>query len=143
MADNLYNLNNQIFIKNNNLLLEILNDICQLMNNVKSNHTIKALSNIIIKINTAINEIKKNSELIQNELTKTFNEMDKKLQESKNNSLNDQTKLLENGNYIGQIVNGLAEGKGIWYGNKGILDGERYEGYWKNDKKNEKRNLLL
>ena len=36
-----------------------------------------------------------------------------------------------NGKYIGQVVNGIREGKGILYWN----DGDRYEGEWRNDKK--------
>ena len=34
------------------------------------------------------------------------------------------------GRYVGQVVNGLREGKGIFYWN----DGDRYEGDWKNGK---------
>ena len=48
-----------------------------------------------------------------------------------NNQLNNQTKNYKNGRYVGQIINGLREGKGIFYWN----DGDRYEGDWRNDKR--------
>ena len=36
---------------------------------------------------------------------------------------------------MGQVVNGKAEGKGTWYGTKEPFIGDRYEGEWRNDKK--------
>ena len=138
MTENLYNLNSQIFLSNNNLLLEIINDICQIMNNTKDDLFIKSLSNIIIKANNIINENKKNIKLLKSEFLKTFDQMNKEIEKSKINSVNDQLKVFEDGNYIGQIMNGMAEGKGIWYGNKDKCIGERYEGYWEKDKKSGK-----
>ena len=61
------------------------------------------IKNIIVKIN----DIKKN-----------------------NNNLNNQEIILKNGKYVGQIVNGLIEGKGTMFWD----DGDRYEGDWKNGK---------
>ena len=51
------------------------------------------------------------------------------------NNINNQQELkgIKNGynwRYIGQVVNGLREGKGIYYWN----NGDRYEGEWKNGK---------
>ena len=48
-----------------------------------------------------------------------------------NMNINKQELLFDNGRYIGQVVNGLPEGKGIIYYN----GGDRYEGEWKNGKK--------
>ena len=47
------------------------------------------------------------------------------------NTINNQELKYPDGKYIGQVVNGKAEGKGIWYGD----NGNRYEGEWRNDKK--------
>ena len=140
MTENLYNLNSQIFLNNNSLLLEIINDICQILNNNKDVLIIQSLSNLIIKTNNIINENKKNLELLKSEFAKTFDQMNKELEleKAKINSINDQVKVIDNGNYIGQIMNGMAEGKGIWYGNKDNCIGERYEGYWEKDMKNGK-----
>ena len=51
------------------------------------------------------------------------------------NNINNQQELKgiangKNWRYVGQIVNGLREGKGIMY----YTNGDRYEGYFRNDK---------
>ena len=73
---------------------------------------IKLINNIIIKIkmnNNFINDNKKNN----------------------NDIINNQEIKYNDGKYIGQVLNGLREGKGIMYYN----NGNRYEGYWRNNKK--------
>ena len=48
------------------------------------------------------------------------------------NNINNQQELKgKNGRYVGQVVNGLPEGKGIEY----YKDGDRYEGEFRNCKK--------
>ena len=48
-----------------------------------------------------------------------------------NNQLNNQIINYNNGErYVGQIINGLREGKGTYYFN----NGDRYEGDWRNGK---------
>ena len=59
MEPNLFNINNQIFSKNN-ILLEIVNNLQQIINNSNDNVMIQSLSNIIIKMNIVINDNKKN-----------------------------------------------------------------------------------
>ena len=55
-----------------------------------------------------------------------------KLEKRKNsiliNNINKQEKKFSDGKYIGQVVNGLAEGKGTWYGTVESCKGDRYEG---------------
>ena len=80
---------------------------------------IKRIRDIIIKINN-----------FNNNKIKEQNQKDKLLYELKINNIKDIEIEYNNGRYIGQVVNGLKEGKGIYYYN----DGERYEGDWKNDK---------
>ena len=128
MEQNIFNLNNKIYSNNNNILLEIVNDLHQLMNYSKDNLIIKTLGNIINKMNFIINENKKNLELIRNDIKGIY----KKFDELKGNTIiNKEIKYNNGSRYIGQVVNGLKEGKGIYYWN----DGERYEGEWRNDKK--------
>ena len=130
MEANLFHLNNKIYSNNNNLLLEIINDLNQLMNYSHDNLIIKVLGNSINKMNYIINENKKNVELIRNDISSMYNKL-KKFDELKINNINDQKELqFGGGKYIGQVVNGLAEGKGIWYG----VNGNRYEGDFRNDK---------
>ena len=61
---------------------------------------------------------------VQNQLAK----MDKKFDELKINNINNQEIRYKNGRYVGQVVNGLREGKGIMYWN----NGDRYEGEFRN-----------
>ena len=119
----MFNLSNKIYSNNNNLLLENINDLNQLMNYYKNNLSIKILGNIIDKINYIINENKKNLQLLRNDISK----LSQKIDNLNINNINKQ-KIKYYGKYIGEVENGLPEGKGTWYGD----NGNRYEGYWRN-----------
>ena len=121
MGDNFLHLKNKIFSNNEKILSEILNDLKQLVGNSKDDLIIKTLKNVIIQINNMINDNKKNYEFIKNNISKLYNQT----------NINNQELQCENGRYIGQVVNGLREGKGIYY----VFNGDRYEGDWKNDKR--------
>ena len=116
----MFNLNNKIYSNNNNLLLEIINDLNQVINNSKEDLSIKILGNVINKINYIINENKKILQLLRNEIS-DFNH---KIDNLNINNINKQELKFDDGKYIGEVVNGLAEGKGTWYG----FNGDRYEG---------------
>ena len=119
-----------IYLNNNNILLEIVNDLHQLMNYTKDNLIIKTLGNIIIKMNNMINENMKNTELIRNDISKIYTQMKQLNNKFNKVKINDNKELqCKNGRYVGQVVNGLREGKGIYY----VNNGDRYEGEWKND----------
>ena len=119
----MFNLNNKIYSNNNNLLIEIINDLNQLMNYYRDNLSIKILGNVINKINYIINENKKNLQLLRNDISK----LSQKIDNLNINNINKQELKFNNGKYIGQVVNGLAEGKGTWY----EINGDRYEGEFK------------
>ena len=122
MEENLYTLNNKIYSNNNNILFEIINELQEIMKSFNNKILIKRLSDIIIKMNNMINDNKKNFELILNQITMLQNRMDKKFDELKINNNNIQQELkYNNGRYIGQVLYGLPEGKGICYG----INGER------------------
>ena len=121
MENNLFNLNNKIYSNNNNIMLEIINELNQLRNYSQDNLIISKLGNIINKIN----ENKKNLELIRNDISSLNQKFDKL--NINNNIINKEIKN-NNGRYVGQVVNGLREGKGIFYYN----NGDRYEGDWRN-----------
>ena len=88
------------------------------MNYSKDNLIIKILGKIINKMNYIINENKKNIDMIR----KNISSLLKKFDELKiNNTINNQELQHENGKYIGPVINGLAEGRGIWYGTKDHL----------------------
>ena len=126
MEQNMFNLNNKIYSNNNNLLIEIINDLNQLMNYYKDNLSIKILGNVINKINYIINENKKNLQLLRNDISK----LSQKIDNLNINNINKQEIKFSDGKYIGQVENGLAEGKGIFYG----FNGDRYEGEFRNNK---------
>ena len=130
---NISNLNNKICTNNNNILLEIINDLEQIINYNKDNIFVKRLSDIIIKMNTIVNENKKNTELIRNDISKLYKQMNKQFERLNINKIeikyNEKSKEGRK-KYIGEVLNGIPNGKGIMYWNFG----ERHEGEWKNDK---------
>ena len=134
MEQDIFNLNNKIYSNNNNILLGIINDLQQIINNSKDNTIIKILSNIIIKMNNIINDNKKNLELIRNDISKLYNQMNKRFDKleinNNNNTFNNKEIIGNDGSrYIGQVVNGMPEGKGIAYYN----NGDRSMGDYHND----------
>ena len=135
MENDLFNLNNKIYSNNNNILLEIINELNQLRNYSQDNLIISKLGNIINKINYIINENKKNLELIRNDISSLNQKFDKL--SINNNIINKEIKY-KDGRYVGQVVNGLREGKGILYGD----NGDKYEGDFRNDKKEGKEFII-
>ena len=129
MDKNLFQLNNKIFSNNNSILLSIVNELQQILSQSKDQLIIKRLGDIIIKMNNAINENKKNMELIRSDISKFYEKISKKFDELKDNN-KQEIKYANGSRYVGQVFNGKAEGKGIKYHN----NGDRYEGEFKNDK---------
>ena len=128
MEQNKFNFSNNILPDNNNILLGIIKDLNRVLNNSKDNLNNQILTDVIKKINNTINNNKKFSELIQNEISlliQTFN----KLKINKSNE--EEIKFNDGSKYIGQVLNGLPHGRGIWYS----TNGDRYEGDFKNGKK--------
>ena len=135
MDKDTFTLNNQTYSNNNNILLGIITELQQISNSSHENLTIKRISDVIIKMNFIINENKKTRELIMNQFTLLQNQINQLSKKFDINNINNQQELkgIKNGynwRYVGQVVNGLREGKGIEYWN----DGDRYEGEWRNDK---------
>ena len=115
---------------NSKILLEIINELQQIKNNSHENLIIQRIGDIITKMNSLINENNKQYQTIRNH----FDKIEKKLSHINNkiyiNQPNEQKELkLDIGKYVGQVVNGKREGKGIDYYN----NGDRYEGDFKND----------
>ena len=141
---------------NNNVLLEVVEELHKLKNHSYDNLIINGLNDVINKMNYIINENKKSIDIIKKEITKEHNKFDI-LKFNKMYNQNIQELRCRQGKYIGQVVNGKAEGKGIAYFNNGDIyegdcvrgnaegkgikhwnKGDRYEGIWRNDKKGEK-----
>jgi len=105
----IFNIDNTIKLSTNNTITIQLKSINVLLNNLKEN---------INKIN----------EKLKNLLKDNNEELNTELNEIKNLIIN---KEYNNGRYVGQVVNGKAQGRGIYYYN----NGDSYEGDFKNDKK--------
>ena len=123
MEKNELNLSNKIYSNNiNNILLSIIHNLELTIKDIKDNITIKRLNDIITKINVIIIEHEKNVE-INKQMNKEFNDIRNNTnnnQEIKYNSdlKNDANKRFK---YIGQILNGVPEGKGIMYWENGVI----------------------
>ena len=136
MDKDTFTLNNQTYSNNNNILLGIINELQQISNSSHENLTIKRIGDVIIKMNFIINENKKTRELIMNQFTILQNKFDQLNKNLKINNINNHQELkgIKNGikwRYVGEVANGLREGKGICYWE----DGDRYEGDYRNDNK--------
>ena len=140
MDKNIINIDNKIYSNNNNILLQIINELKQIIDVSNDNLIIKKISDIIIKMNYIINDNKKNTELIRNDILRLYNHINKQFEELKNNTINHQ-EINYNFNhknssnkrirYVGQVLKGLPEGKGTMYWE----NGDRYEGDYKIGKK--------
>ena len=65
----LFGLNNKIFSNNNNIMLEIIDELNQMKDNSQDNLIILKLGDIINKMNSIIDENKKNLESIRNDIS--------------------------------------------------------------------------
>ena len=68
MYQDTFNLNNKVYSNNNNLLFGIINDLQQVINNTNDNLIINRIGDIITKMNFIINENRKNTQLIMDQL---------------------------------------------------------------------------
>ena len=134
MSSYILNINDKIYANNNDIMLEIVNNLQQIINNTKDNTIIKRLGDVINKMKNMMAENKKNFEILRKDISKLNDNVNKQFSELKINKDTDKQELVfDNGRrYVGQVLNGLPEGKGIWY----INTGERYEGEFRDGKYN-------
>ena len=88
MYQDTFNLNGKIYSSNNNLLLSIINDLQQVINNTHDNLIIKRIGDIIIKMNFAINENKKNYQSIMQQFSLMQQQLSQINQNIKNININ-------------------------------------------------------
>ena len=72
-----------------------MNDLQQLMVYSKDNLIISTLKNTINKINYIINDNRKNLELIVTDVNKMYNQMNKQIDDLKNNNTNNNNQELQ------------------------------------------------
>ena len=123
---------NNFGIHNNIILLEIVGELQKINNYIQDNLISQKINDIIMKINFVINENKKNQEIIMNQVSSSQNHINQINPKFQINNLDNIKEIkFKNGIYIGQLVNGVKEGKGIFHYNNGAI----YEGEYKNNKK--------
>ena len=125
----LFGLNNKIFSNNNNIMLEIIDELNQMKDNSQDNLIISKLGDIINKMNSIIDENKKNLESIRKDISSDISSLKQNLNQrldnlNINNNANNNVIQYKNGMCVSQTANGLKEGKAIMYWN----DKSRYEG---------------
>ena len=126
MEPNSVNADEKIFEDCNNKLQGIITDLQHAIKNIKDDLLIKNINEIITKINNIIKENQENNESIVKKISSLKEQIN---QETLNN--NNKEKKYVAGRYVGQILNGNREGKGIFYYNNGDI----YEGNYNNNKK--------
>ena len=129
-TQNIFTLNNKIYSNNNNILLNVIAQLQNIINDSKNDININRIKDIIIILNNIIKQNEKNTKEIIDYISKLDTNINKNLNDIKNNinninnKNNEQNKIYEDRRYIGQMIDGIREGKGIMYYN----DGDRYEG---------------
>ena len=123
----------EIILSNKNIQ-DIINGIKFNIKNIiklSTNNSINIqLKNINVLFNNINEDINKNVEKLKTLLNESINILENKFKNIKlNDKINKEELKYNDGRYIGEVVNGKKEGKGIYYYN----DGDRYEGDWKND----------
>ena len=93
MNSDILNLNNQLYSNHHNLLLGIVNDLNQLMNYINDNLAIKRIGDVIVKLNSIINENKIYFENIRNDISKMYAKMNKNFEDLKINKDKNQDYL--------------------------------------------------
>ena len=142
-----------IISNNNEILLETVNELNKIKTCCKDDFIIKSLDDTLKKLNNISTENKKSFEIIKEDIAKLYKTIDElKI----NTNLSNKELIFEDGKYIGQVMNGVPEGKGIFYYKNGSryegeyngngiyyyehepFKGNIYDGGWKNDKQDGK-----
>ena len=81
----LFGLNNKIFSNNNNIMLEIIDELNQMKDNSQYNLIILKLGDIINKMNSIIDENKKNLESIRKDISSDISSLKQNLNQRLDN----------------------------------------------------------
>ena len=112
------NLNEQIYVNNNNLLLEVINKLENIMKDTNDIIIIHRIKDVIIIMNSVINNfelIRKNIKNLSNNMNQSINNLELNINNNKININNNQIRIYNYGRYEGQLINNKREGKGIFY----------------------------
>ena len=138
---------------NNTKILEIINDLTKLKNFTKDNIVIKGLDEAIKKLRLLTKAPKNTTVVSRNTGLSPYSPTTKTTNQIRVNLLRQELKY-KAGKYVGEVSNGLAEGKGESFFNNGAKyegdcksgnaegkgtkeynNGDKYEGDYKNDRR--------
>ena len=151
-AINIININNNIHI--------IINDLKQIINFANDNSIVKGIEQAITKLNNIIDTNNKNDDSIKDEILKMENQVNKTNRINKTLNISIFIVIIcalihfcffskgirkykelkfEKGIYLGQVLNGLRDGKGSFL----FHNGDKFEGKWKMIMQREKGFIIL
>jgi len=138
---------------NNSKILEIINDLSKLKDYTKDNIMIKGLDEVIKKMKLLIKGSKNSSVVSRNTGRLPYSPANKSTNQIRVNLIRQELKY-KDGKYVGDVLNGIAEGKGTSYFNNGskyegdvkkgnaegkgtkqYKNGDKYEGDFRNDRR--------
>ena len=145
MEGNLIDLNDKIDLISDKTLLEAVSKLENVVNDINNDEVLSnKIKEVITIINTFIKDYAKNSQnltkYIENLNIEHKTKTNKLEEDNKNNINNNNNEIKEKvftsksgnkGNYIGHLIDGKREGRGIIRWDNGDI----YNGDWKNDKK--------
>ena len=145
-SQNNYEYLNNIAYSNNNMIFNnIVVKLEKILNDIYNRKEINVIVNQLKTIIYIVNNIMKENQNNMNQLNKKIDNLSNSVIDVKQ-SLGDNYKKIIihtvkyiDGNYTGEIKNGMRDGRGIRIWN----DGERYEGDWKFDKRDGKGIYIL
>ena len=130
MEQNSVNIEEKVFSNINTTLQVIITDLQQTLNNTQENIFKEKISDIIKRMNSLIEENKKNTELIINHIKSLKDNSTTKTIKKPDNFLDIKEIRMDDRKYIGQVINGIPEGKGVMY----VDGGDIYKGEFRNGK---------
>ena len=124
------NIDEKVFSTINTTLQLIITDLQQTLNNTQENIIKEKLTDIIKRMNFLIEETKKNKELLINHIKSLKDNLATKTIKRPDNFVDIKEIRMDDRKYIGQVINGIPEGKGVMY----VDGGDIYKGEFRNGK---------
>ena len=124
------NIDEKVFSTINTTLQLIITDLQQTLNNTQENIVKEKLTDIIKRMNSLIEETKKNKELLINQIKSLKENLATKTIKRPDNFVDIKEIRMDDRKYIGQVINGIPEGKGVMY----VDGGDIYKGEFRNGK---------
>jgi len=130
MEQNGVNMGEKIFSEINTSLLNIITDLQQALNNPEENILKEKITEIINRLNSIVEENKKSTYLLITHIKSLEDKADHITPKKPVNFVDIKEIRMDDRKYIGQVINGIPEGKGVMY----VDGGDIYKGEFRNGK---------